>query len=146
MCRREGAAQLRDLKQRVVLMITLIFILAVGICIYIGMMCVARDLKQAQTYYYRSHHLADFTIDVEKAPNRLANSLQILPNITRLRTRIRTPILIKNRFTVPGEAISMPVPRVSTVNDVSLHTGSWFSNYRGHEAILEAQFAKANQI
>jgi putative ABC transport system permease protein len=138
------------------MLLALIFILATGVTSYVGMMGVYHDMDLAQTRYYQQYHLADFTLDVKRAPSSAVNSLMDLPNVERLRARIRTPIIVSStpydgkkrdkQFSVPGEAVSLPVPRRSIINDLQLHSGRFFSHTTAYEAIVEAQFAKAHHL
>jgi putative ABC transport system permease protein len=146
---------LRDLWQRSGTLFALVLILATGISSYIGMAGVYHDLEQATKNYYQKYHLADFTLDLKGAPETIFNNLLNTPNVIKLRTRVVTSVMVKllktNSLTnitshLPGQALSLPVPRQEIINNIKLYRGTWFSNSYAQEVILDEQFAKARHL
>lgn len=145
---------LRDLKQRAGMLTAIILILATGVSNYIGTAGIYQDLDHARSKYYDQYHLANFTLDLKSAPETTTKTLEHLPNILRLRSRIKTPVVVnlpKKSYQglsrpIPGEALSLPFPRRDIINDVKLYKGSWFSNPYAHEVLLDEQFAHARHL
>lgn len=144
----------RDLWQRRWTLLALVLVLTVGIGNYTGMAGVYRDLDQAKTSYYHKYNLADFTIDLKRAPAAFKGANMVAPlqdsnNILRLRQRIKTEIMLQLPNTIqliPGNAVSLPVPRRNIINNLKLVRGTWFSSNYAHEAIIEQQFANNRHI
>ena len=144
----------RDLKQRLGTLIALLFVLAIGVGAYTSMASVYFDLDNARADYYQRYNLADFTIDLKRAPEAILYSLEHLPNILRLYSRVKTEVMVnlpvtaysKNKQLLPGVAISLPVPRQNLVNNIKLIRGTWFSDSYAREVILNEQFAQAQHL
>ncbi len=139
----------RDLWQRRWTLLTLIMVLTVGVGNYTGMAGVYKDLNVARNNYYHKYNLADFAINLKRAPEIAVPLLQNTPNILRLRSRIKTEIMLALPNTIqliPGNAVSLPVPRQNIINNLKLVRGTWFSSDYAHEAIIEKQFADARHI
>ena len=58
----------RDARKSWVMLVAVSAIIAVGIGCFIAMMSAWRNLEQARDHYYGSCRLADFWIDLKKAP------------------------------------------------------------------------------
>lgn len=145
---------IRDLWQRRLTLFVLILIIAIGIGSYIGMAGVYQDLDSACKEYFHAYRLADFTLDLKRAPETVLTTLKDLPNLQRLNPRIRTAVMVnlpRGYYSglvkpIPGVALSLPVPQKPIINDVYLYTGRWFSSPTAAEVILDQQFAKAKQL
>ncbi|MCK4608176.1 MAG: ABC transporter permease, partial [Gammaproteobacteria bacterium] len=137
----------RDLWQRRGTLLALVLVLTVGVGNYIGMAGVYRDLDGARNAYYNNYNLADFAIDLKRAPITATSGLNDIPNVLQLRTRIKTDIMLRlptdNNRLIPGVAVSLPVPRHDVISNVKLIRGTWFSSAYANEVILEQQFAEA---
>jgi putative ABC transport system permease protein len=144
----------RDLWQRIGTITALVLILAVGVSSYISMAGVYHDLNNARANYYHRYNLASFMIDLESAPETAITPLTHLPNILRLRTRIRTPVMVnlpqksyhKIPHPIPGEALSLPTTPKNIINNIKLYKGSWFSSPYAREVIIDEQFANARHL
>lgn len=145
---------LRDLWQRKGALFALILVLIIGVANYVGMKGVAIDLDSARANYYYNYNLASFTLDLKRASEAEVKRLENLPNIIRLRSRVKTDAMvmlppksyIKNPRLIPGTAMSLPVPRRNIVNNIKLVTGTWFSSPYAREVIVDQQFAKARHL
>ncbi len=109
----------RDLWQRRWTLLALIMVLTVGVGNYTGMTGVYQDLNVARNNYYHKYNLADFAINLKRAPEITVPLPQNTPNILRLRSRIKTEIMLALPNTtqlIPGNAVSLPVPRQNIIN------------------------------
>jgi putative ABC transport system permease protein len=140
---------MRDLWHRKWALMALIAIVAVGVSTYVSMAAVYRDLDGARERYYTTYRLADFTVDLKRAPEWTVQEVSALPNVRQVRTRISQSVMFqlpgRNRPT-PGRALSMPPERRPVLNDLLVRSGVWFSGPDAKEAILEHQFAQANDL
>ena len=108
------------------------------------------DLQGARDRYYRDYMLADFTLDLRRAPMSEIQRALDLPNVALARGRVNQVGLID----LPGgsrplqcSAISLPMEASHKhVNDILLVSGAWFSSPTAKECILNSAFAEARGI
>jgi len=146
----------RDLWQRRGTLLALIFVLAVGVSSYVGMAGVYQALNGARARYYAKYNLANFEMDIKRAPETAVKQLnqEHLPNVLKLRSRIKEYGMANLPFKsyygipkpIPAEVLSLPVPRRDLINNVKLYKGRWFSDSYAHEVILDEQFAEARHL
>lgn len=140
---------MRDLLERKWSLLALAAIAAVGVGVYVSMAAVYLDLDDAKTRYYSGYHLADFSVRLKRAPEWTAASVANLPNIIRVRGRVKMEILVYPEGSykpIQGMAISMPVTKNPAVDDILLNTGAWFSSAEAREVIADDQFASAHNL
>jgi len=138
----------RDVYRRKGALLALVAIVAVGMSCYVAMEGVYRDLDNSRAAFYREYHLADFTVDLKRAPLSAAAAVEEVPNVRRARPRVSVAVTIDLENTpepVSGRAISMPLEKRPVLNDVLMRSGTWFSSAEG-EVIVNADFAAANGI
>jgi putative ABC transport system permease protein len=139
----------RDLWGRKLALLTIIAIIAVGIGCYVSFMGCYYNLDNSRRDYYRNYRLADFTINVKRAPAWSIEQVAAHKNISRVYGRIGAVVQVDlpgNPEPISGTAISLPSQRIPILNDVMLHLGGWFSPDRDDEVILNADFARAHNI
>ncbi len=139
----------RDLRQRWGPIASLLLIVMVGVGCFVGMASVWRDLDGARTHYYAEQRLADFTVDLKRAPAWVVESVTDTPNVETIQGRISVPALLdlpSQAEPISGTAISLPTERRPVLNDVVLRSGTWFSGEREKEAILNEAFARENGL
>ena len=139
----------RDLWHRKGALLALLAIVVVGVGVYVGMASVYRDLDGARERYYRDYRLADFTVDLKRAPLWAADAVAELPNVRAVRPRVSLAVRIElpgREEPLPGTAISMPDRPVPVLNDILLRSGTWFTDREAKEAILNEAFARANGL
>ena len=140
---------LRDLRQRKGSLFTLVLIVAIGVGSYVGMAAVWRDMDGARERYYNDCRLADFSVNLKRAPEWAVAQVASLPNVREARGRVVLAVLIDLPHVdepVSGTAISMPEERTPVLNDVSIQKGLWFSGRDEKEVILNDSFARANDL
>ncbi|MCA9432465.1 MAG: ABC transporter permease, partial [Candidatus Omnitrophica bacterium] len=139
----------RDLMSRKGSLLALLAIVTIGVGSYLGMSAVYRDLDGARHRYYTEYRLADFQVDLKRAPEFEVERIQALPNVDEVRGRVSMSVLLDLpdvEEPISGTAISMPEERSPVLNDLFLSSGSWFSGTDRREVILNDSFAKANGI
>ncbi len=140
---------LRDLRARWIALPGLVAILALGVGLFVGMGAVYRDLDGARARYYEQYRLADFSIDLKRAPASVIDEIREIPNIRALRGRVSMSVLVEvpdRSDPITGHILSIPATRSSIVNDLRLTQGAWFSGENRKEVILDDAFARANNI
>ncbi len=139
----------RDLWQRKGGLLALLAIIAIGVGTYVAMAGVWRDLDGAREVYYRRYRLADFAVDLKRAPTWAVRALVDLPNVRTVRGRVSQSVLIELPDVpepIPGTALSMPERRTAVLDDVLLRSGTWFSGRDAREVILTDAFAAAHGL
>lgn len=140
---------LRDLWARKVSIVVLVLIMTVGTGGLITMLSVYRDLDGARADYYREYRLADFWIDLKRAPESVIQDVAESPNVASAYGRVAIGALLdlpNLDEPIGGLVISMPEQRRPVLNDLLIRSGTWFSGRDEREAILNDSFAKANGI
>jgi len=139
----------RDLFQRKGALLALEAIVTVGVGVYVAMAAVYRDLDGARASYYRDCRLADFSVNLKRAPAWAIDEVARLPNVRAVRGRVVLGVRIQlpgRAKPIAGTAISMPGTPRPVLNDILLRSGVWFSGGRAKEAILNEAFARANGL
>ncbi len=139
----------RDLLQRKGALIALVAIVAVGVGVFVSMSAVYKDLDGARQRYYNRNHLADFTVDLKRAPEWTIDAVGKFSNVRGVRGRIKQSVLVDldtRAQPLPGMALSLPDDGQSIINGVMMRSGIWFSHNQAEEVILEHQFAQANHL
>ena len=139
----------RDLWGRKGALASLLVIVAVGVGAFVGMAGVWRDLDSARAAYYRDYRLADFSVELKRAPYASLDEVVAIINVRSVRARISLGVLIdmpSHPEPLTGTAISMPATPQPVLNDLLLRSGAWFSGAIEPEVILNDAFAVAHGI
>ncbi|MFH0965557.1 MAG: ABC transporter permease [Planctomycetota bacterium] len=139
----------RDLWGRRGAVAALALIMTAGIGCYVGMAAVWRDMDGRRRAYYQDQHLADFTVDLKRAPTWVTSVVQEHPNVEAVQGRVAVGVRIelpKRIEPIAGLAISLPVHRGFVLNDVLLRSGTYFSGPDAKEVILNEAFAGAHKL
>src|SRR5579871_5332774 len=81
---------LRDVKHSKGLILTITCLMAVGVMCFIYMHSAYDNLNLAKEQYYSQCRMADFWIDVKKAPLAELAALTKIPGISEIRPRIQS--------------------------------------------------------
>jgi putative ABC transport system permease protein len=139
----------RDLWARKGSFLTLVMIVTIGVACHVSMASVWNDLDGARQRYYSSYRLADFWVDLERAPASVLDEVRRLPNVASVEGRVSLGVLLdlpSLSEPVTGTVISVPFLRTPVLNDLHLRTGTWFSRRDAAHAIVNHSFAVANGI
>jgi len=126
----------RDIWQSRYLILAVSAIIAVGIGCFVGMLSAAKNLEFARSNYYSSSRLADFWIDLKKAPVEEVRRLSLLPGISETRERIQFQVMLdlpESEKPVSALLLSMPDRQTPTVNNIIVRKGTYFTNNRTNE-------------
>ena len=129
---------LRDLWRSKGLLLAIAGILAVGVNNFIGLRSAYLNLENSKRDFYRECRLADFWIDVKKAPTAELDSLRAIPGIADLDARIQfraTVVLPDIEEPVNAVLLSLPDERSPMLNDIVMRSGSYFTGRRDDEGM-----------
>ncbi|MDH3719324.1 MAG: FtsX-like permease family protein, partial [Planctomycetota bacterium] len=107
------------------------------------------NLNTAKSQYYAQGRMADFWIDVKKAPLAELSEVSNLTGVTEIRSRIQffaTVDLPHVAKPLNGLVLSLPDHRKSLINDIHLISGSYFTDQRDNEVIVNDAFARRRGI
>jgi len=139
----------RDIIKLKGMLIAVAAIVAIGVASFVGMLATYINLTNAQGNYYSKCRMADFWIDLKKAPLNDVERLREMKGIAELRERISFPIRVdleNVESLITGMALSMPSEPLPVINSIFLRQGSYFTEKRRNEVIVSEQFAKARNI
>ena len=93
--------------------------------------------------------MADFWVEMKKAPLAELDLLDEVPGITALRPRIQFNATVDlERVPAPlnGMVLSLPDVREPVINDIVIERGGYFTDRRDNEVIVSAAFARRHAI
>lgn len=140
---------LRELKSSGGLLLMITSILAIGIGCYVALRSVHRNLTEAQSRYYAQCRMADFTVEVKKAPLSAIAALGELPGVDGVRPRVQfyaTVDLPSVAKPLNGLVLSLPDVRENVISDIVLRCGGYFTDRRQNEVIVNEAFARQHKI
>jgi putative ABC transport system permease protein len=139
----------RELHSSSFLLLAVGSIMAIGVSAYAALGSAYRNLMTAQRLYYADCRMADFTVDLKKAPLADVTAVGALPGVVEIRPRIQflATVDLENVLEpINGIVISMPNERRTVINDIVLRQGGYFTDRRDNEVILNDAFARANKV
>ncbi len=133
----------RELYRSKGLLLAITSIVAVGMTCFVSMLSAYHNLQRAKTSYYRTCRMADFWIELKKAPLAEIAILENIPGITQITPRIQfaaTVDLEHEPKPINSLVLSLPDKRRAVVNDIVLKEGDYFTDRRQNEVIVNASF------
>ena len=140
---------LRELRSSTFLLLAVGSIMAIGVSAYVALGSAYRNLTIAQRLYYAQCRMADFAVDLKKAPLADVAAVAQLPGVVEIRPRIQffATVDLEQVFEpINGIVISMPDRRTTVLDDIVLQQGGYFTDRRDNEVILNDAFARANNV
>jgi putative ABC transport system permease protein len=119
--------------------------MAVGVGCYVALGFAFQNLSIAKREYYAECRMADFAVEVKKAPLAELAPLEKIPGVVEIRPRIQffaTVDLPRVPEPLNGIVLSLPDRREPTINDIVLRRGGYFTDTRDNEVILNDAFAR----
>ncbi len=124
-------------------------IIAVGIGCFVGMMSAAQNLEYARSSYYSFCRLADFWLDLKKAPVQEIKHLAMVPGVSEVRDRIQFRVVLDlpgGQKPIGAMVLSLPDEQAPVINNIIIRKGTYFTHGRANEVIISEKFAKARKI
>ena len=115
------------------LLLLIASIIAVGVTCFVSLQSAYHNLNEAKKRYYRQCRMADFWIELKKAPLPELDTLYSIPGVTEIHPRIQflaTVDLEDYVEPINGLVLSLPDRREAVINDIVLRQGDYFSHRR----------------
>ena len=139
----------RDLKSHKGSLAALLAIMTIGVGVYLAMASLYRDLDGSRRRYYAEYRLADFILNLKRAPRWSVDTVAAFPNVREARGRVQQAVLIEvpgREQPISGTALSLPARRAPVLNGILLRSGTWFSGEDRREVIVDQAFAKEHGL
>ena len=133
----------------VLLLLAIVGIITVGVACFVSMLSCYFNLTAAKQRYYRQCRMADFWVDLKKAPLSELDALAGLPGVSSIRPRIGFFATVDlEHVTKPlnGQVLSLPDRRKPVINDIVLQRGGYFTDRRENEVIVNEAFAAYHKL
>jgi putative ABC transport system permease protein len=141
---------IRDLRAQAGVLLAIASIIAAGVACYVTMRSAYHSLGSARNRFYARCHMADFTINLKKAPLGALVALDRVEGIAEYQPRIQQSVMADlERSTEPTNGVVVSRPdRASPalINDIVVQSGSDFSPNRQEEVIVNHAFARAHGL
>ena len=140
---------LREIARGGGVLVAIALITAVGIMAFVSMLTTYRNLDQSRASYYARCRMADFWVDLKKAPLAEVELLRDVPGVADLHSRISFSVLVDLADVAKplgGSVISMPETRQPVINDIVIRQGGYFTPHRLEEVIVSEDFAAARHL
>jgi len=139
----------RDLKAAAGMLLAITGIIAVGVTCYVGLGSAYHNLAESKRRYYAQCRMADFSIELKKAPLGELAPVAELPGVAEIRPRIQffaAVDLQSVREPLNGLVLSLPDRPQPILNDVVVMRGSYFTDRRENEVLVSESFAASHRI
>ncbi|MEX2114741.1 MAG: ABC transporter permease, partial [Pirellulales bacterium] len=140
---------MREVRGQITMLLAITSIIAVGTMCFVYMRASYHNLTLAKFRYYAQCRMADFWIDVKKAPLAELERLERIPGVTSIRPRIQFNATVDlERVAQPlnGMVLSLPDLRQPVINDIVIQSGGYFTDRRDNEVIVNSAFARHHAI
>ena len=139
----------RELRGHFGMLLAVTSIIAVGVTCLVTLASSYMNLSEAKRLYYAQCRMADFSIELKKVPLTELAPLAAMPEVAELRPRIQQMVTVDLPGVAEplnGEVLSLPDQRRSIIDDVVIRQGSYFTDRRDNEVIVNEEFARAHRL
>lgn len=122
-------------------------VVACGVASFVSMQSTYDSLLATQQDYYTEYRFADIFAHLTRAPESLKSSIERIPGVAVVNTRILTDGLLdlpNLREPAQGRIVSIPERRTPILNDLYLVRGRYITAGRPDEVMISGSFADAN--
>jgi putative ABC transport system permease protein len=140
---------LREARASKGLVLAITSLVAVGVMAYIYIRSAYNNLRNARDQYFAQCRLADFWIDVKKAPLAEMGEIAAIPGVSEIQPRIQflaTVDLERSAYPLNAYVVSLPDRRQTIINDVVLKRGGYFTDRRENEVLVNDNFARKHGL
>ncbi|MBO8158283.1 MAG: FtsX-like permease family protein [Thermosyntropha sp.] len=131
--------------------LAMVSIVTIGISIYIAITTGFYNLRHSRDIFYQENNFADYYFQVIKAPEKITNKIEALPEVQKVSGRIQQDVpVIKNdkkRGTARLTSYNLPIDKA--VNRIQLLNGRFFDEnpLSGDiEVMIDPQHLSANNL
>lgn len=139
----------RDLFRMAGTITAIVGIMSVGVACMVCMGFSYRNLNQAKSNYYTQCRMADFSVELKKAPRAELETVAAMPGVMEIRGRIRSYAVIdlpSSKKPLSGLMLSLPDERKPVIDDIVLRQGGYFTDRRDNEVLVNDAFAREHGI
>ncbi|MHB0998135.1 MAG: ABC transporter permease [Armatimonadota bacterium] len=137
---------LRDIRFSPYMFVGVVFLLLVGIILFVASYELFLNLQNSYALSYRTLSLADFTVPVQSAPSEIISTLRRIPGVSGVDGRMVQEVEIEQPESesrkVVGRIISLPDSDTPDINQLKVINGAYPQINASREILLEASFAK----
>ncbi len=140
---------LREVRSSIVMLLAITSIIAVGTMCFVYMRASFHNLNLAKWRYYTQCRMADFWVDMKKAPLVELDRLAQVRGVTAIRPRIQFNATVDlERVAAPLNSIVLSLPdyREPVINDIVIRSGGYFTDRRANEVIVNSAFARRHAL
>ena len=115
-----------------------------GVTMFIGVYGGYLNLKNSYHHTYEQLHMADYWLSLNPISQRAVKEIRAIPGVTaegRIVRDVQLSLSEQRQEKVAVRIISLPGERRSTVNDVFVERGSYFSSDSAREVLVHTIFA-----
>lgn len=127
----------------------ILLVIIVGLACFVTLTTSYNNLSRSQREYYAQCRMADFSIELKKAPLSEVQRITELPEVAEIRPRIvfnATVDLDDVLKPISSQVVSLPDEPKPVINNIVMRRGSYFTGDRLEEVIVSDVFAKARNI
>ena len=136
----------RDLWGTKGLLATIVILIVIGIMSFVMFLTLSLNLDSSLQAYYSQCRMADFWVDVEKAPLHDLQRVAQIPGVSEVRARISFPVSLDIAAAtrpISGRVISLPDEPAPVINQVLIQRGGYFTGLRHEEVLINEGFARS---
>ncbi len=140
---------IRDLRSSGIIVLAIAGIIAVGVACFVTMRSAYQNLGEGQERYYAECRMADFSVELKKAPISVVDQIGAIPGVATVRSRLQffvTVDLQTEPSIINGQVISMPSHHQPVLNDLVMKHGGYFTGISSEEVIVNDAFARAHSL
>jgi putative ABC transport system permease protein len=139
----------RELRQHLGLLLAVTSIIAVGVTCLVTLGSSYCNLRNAKQLYYAQCQMADFSIELKKIPVSELAFFNNWPEVAAVRPRIQQYVAVDLEGVdepLNGLVLSLPDQRQPIIDDIVMRQGSYFTDRRENEVIVNEAFAKHHRL
>ena len=140
---------LREIRGHAGMLLAVTSIIAVGVACLVTLGSSYLNLSEAKSLYYSECQMADFSVELKKVPLSELTEIERQPEIASIRPRIHQLVAVDlegESEPLNGLVLSVPDKRRPMIDDIVIQKGSYFTDRRDNEVIVNEAFAKYHRI
>lgn len=127
----------------------IVAVVACGVALFFTLRSMNGHLRRSRDDFYEKYRFADVFVPLKRAPMELSVTAAGIPGVADVAARI----VMESTIDVPGldepavgRLVSIPVPRVPSLNEPHLLAGRWPMPDEQDAVLASAAFVKANNL
>lgn len=140
---------MRDVVRSRGALVSILLVIVLGIACFVGLASSYVNLSRAQREYYAQCRMADFSIELKKAPESEVERIARIPGVLEMRPRLVFEATVDLDDVIKplnSRIISMPSDFAPVINNVVMRRGSYFTDDQLQQVIVNDTFARERNI